>query len=106
MTKEEIRNRSRKAGLFTWDKPAYACLATRVPFGEPLTGEMLAQVEEGEGKLKKLGFQDFRIRVFHGAARIQLQGEQMALAIEKREQILKILNQHFQGVFLDLKERT
>ena len=49
LTKDEIRKRSREAGLFTWDKPAYACLATRIPSGMQITGELLARVEGAEG---------------------------------------------------------
>ena len=62
LTKAEIRARSREAGLFTWDKPAYACLATRIPAGEVLTGEKLHATEEAEAYLSSLGFTDFRIR--------------------------------------------
>ena len=70
LTKADIRRLSREAGLFTWDKPAYACLATRIPTGEAITGEILARVEGAEDALFRLGYTDFRVRVFHGAARL------------------------------------
>ncbi len=66
LTKEEVRRRSREAGLFTWDKPAYACLATRIPTGTPITTEDLERVERAECALDALGFRDFRVRLFHG----------------------------------------
>lgn len=58
LTKAEVRRRSKAAGLFTWDKPAYACLATRVPTGEPITAEKLRAVERSEAYLFALGFTD------------------------------------------------
>ena len=72
LTKDQIRKLSKEAGLFTWDKPAYACLATRVPAGEALTPEKLAATEAAEGYLFSLGFKDFRVRAKNGQARIQL----------------------------------
>ena len=68
LTKADIRRLSREAGLFTWDKPAYACLATRLPTGDALTEDLLARVEGAEDALFRLGYADFRVRVFHGAA--------------------------------------
>ena len=65
LSKAQIRELSREAGLFTWDKPAYACLATRVPTGEAITEALLARVEGAEQVLFSLGFTDFRVRVFH-----------------------------------------
>lgn len=70
LTKAEIRARSKEAGLFTWNKPAYACLATRVPTGRPIERELLQRVEGAESELFALGFTDFRVRLFHEAARI------------------------------------
>lgn len=105
LTKREIRKLSRDAGLFTWDKPAYACLATRIPTGNVLEAEMLARVEKGEDALRRLGFSDLRIRVLSGAARIQLPGTQMEAAIRRREQILTALKPVFPAVLLDLETR-
>ena len=105
LTKEEIRRRSREAGLFTWDKPAYACLATRFPAGTPITEAGLAKVERAENRLFALGFTDFRVRYFEGAARIQVPQGQMARLLEQREAVLDALRQDFRGVFLDLEGR-
>lgn len=62
LTKDEIRKQSRNAGLFTWDKPAYACLATRIKTGEVITAEKLDATEKSEEYLFSLGFRDFRVR--------------------------------------------
>lgn len=105
LTKDMIRQASREAGLFTWNKPAYACLATRVPFGESITEEMLTKIEHGENALFQMGFTDFRIRLFHQAARIQLPAVQMEQAVKMRRQLREGLSPWFQEVLLDLKER-
>ena len=105
LTKAEVRRLSREAGLFTWDKPAYACLATRIPTGTPITKEDLERVERAESALYALGFRDFRVRLFHGAARIQVTEEQLPLALERREAISSALEAAFDGVLLDLKPR-
>lgn len=105
LSKDEIRALSRKAGLFTWNKPAYACLATRMPTGETLTEEILQKIEKAEQELYRLGFSDLRVRVFHEAARIQLPKAQMALATQSWEQIHKALTPYFEIILLDLKGR-
>jgi len=105
ITKAQVRAYSRQAGLFTWDKPAYACLATRIPTGTPITGEDLARVEGAEMALFNLGFADFRVRLFHGAARLQLPAAQMADAIVRRDEIRKALAPWFDTIMLDLKDR-
>lgn len=105
LTKQEIREKSREAGLFTWNKPAYACLATRFPAGTEITAEGLQRVEKAEGTLFRLGFTDFRVRVYHGAARIQLPESQMERGLAMRCEILEQLRPLFQGVFLDLEGR-
>ena len=106
LTKAEIRARSREAGLFTWDKPAYACLATRIPTGTPITKEDLERVERAECALEALGFRDFRVRLFHGAARIQVTEKQLPLALEKQAELRASLQLDFSDVLLDLAPRT
>ena len=105
LTKAEIRARSKEAGLFTWDKPAYACLATRVPTGRPIERELLQRVEGAESELFALGFTDFRVRLFHEAARIQLPAAQMAAALERRGDILARLKKYFDTILLDMETR-
>ena len=106
LTKEEIRNLSREAGLFTWNKPAYACLATRIPAGETITRESLEATEAAEEFLFSLGFTDFRVRKAGDAARIQLPAEQMEKAIRHREQILPELKKYYSAVLMDLEARA
>lgn len=72
LTKEEIRAISREVGLPTWNKPSYACLASRIPYGIPLTVETLKQVGDAETILRKLGFKQFRVRHHGDLARIEL----------------------------------
>ena len=105
ITKAEVRRLSKEAGLFTWNKPAYACLATRIPTGTPLTAEMLSRVEKAEAAIAGLGFTDFRVRVAGGAARLQVTQDQLPLVLAKREEILKALAPEFAAVTLDLAPR-
>ena len=105
LTKDQVRQMSKEAGLFTWDKPAYACLATRVPTGTAITAEALAKVERGENALFKLGFTDFRVRLLGAAARIQMPADQMARAAELHDEINQALKADFSAVLLDLAGR-
>ena len=105
LTKAEIRRLSREAGLFTWDKPAYACLATRIPSGTPIDSETLERVDRAETALRAMGFSDLRVRVYANAARIQLPEAQLARAIQQHEAILNALKGDFPAVLLDLKAR-
>ncbi len=102
ITKDEVRRRSQEAGLFTYDKPSYACLATRVPTGEIITPEKLVRAEKTEGILKDMGFSDFRIRA---NGKIQLRAEQMPLLLEKRTEILEKLKPYYDTIVMDLEAR-
>ena len=103
--KAAVRAHSSRAGLFTADKPAYACLATRVPAGTPIDAATLRRVEAAEAALFDMGFADFRVRVFHGAARLQLPAAQLARAVAERQAIRAALSPGFDTVLLDLKDR-
>lgn len=105
LTKGQVRQLSREAGLFTWDKPAYACLATRVPTGTAITAEALARVERGESALFRLGFTDFRVRLLGDAARIQVPADQMERAAALHDEISQALKADFSAVLLDLAGR-
>lgn len=105
LTKAEIRQRSKEAGLFTWDKPAYACLATRLPAGEPITQERLSTTEAAEDFLFSLGLTDFRIRWMGDAAKIQVPAAQIGKVIENRERIIAELKRYYSAVLLDLEVR-
>ncbi len=81
LKKAEIRELSRQAGLSTWDRPASACLSSRIPYGTPVTPETVKTVEKGEEEIKALGFRQFRVR-FHGElVRIEVSREEMAQAL-------------------------
>ena len=105
LTKEEIRRLSKEAGLFTHDKPAYACLATRIPAGTPITAEKLAITERNEGFLRSLGFQDFRIRFVGTGAKLQVSEQDLPLLLQNRETILEKLKNDYTEVLLDLEVR-
>lgn len=76
LTKNEIRQLSRAAGLATWDKPSFACLATRIPYGEAITAEALAQIGAAEEYLRQLGFREVRVRRHGEVARIEVGREE------------------------------
>lgn len=105
ITKTEVRRLSGEAGLFTWDKPAYACLATRIPTGTAIREEQLRAVEQAETQMSGMGFKDFRVRLCGDAARIQVRAEQFAMAAKRREEIVKRMGGLFSGVLLDLNVR-
>lgn len=106
LTKAGVRRLSREAGLPTWDKPAYACLATRVPAGTALTAELLRSVEAAEAALTELGFRDFRVRVRQGMALVQVTETQWPLAAARRDEIQKRLRPLFESTALDLAPRV
>lgn len=105
ITKDEVRRLSKEAGLFTWDKPAYACLATRIPAHTPIERDTLHRVEEAENALFRLGYRDFRVRVFHGGARVQLPQEQFPTIKEDYIRIREAVAPYFEPVLLDLGGR-
>jgi uncharacterized protein len=81
LTKAEIRELSRVAGLPSWDRPASACLSSRIPYGTRVTAEILEQIERGEAVLRELGFKQFRLR-HHGAlARIEIAQDELPRAL-------------------------
>lgn len=105
LTKADIRRLSKAANLFTHDKPAYACLATRIPTGTAITAEKLAVTEKNEQFLRDLGFSDFRIRYTGSAAKLQLPESQLPLLLKCRELILTRLKEDYTDVLLDLEVR-
>ena len=105
LTKAEIRRLSREAGLFTWDKTAYACLATRIPSGDAITAEKLLATERAEAFLFSLGLTDFRVRNYRGAARLQFPEAQLNAVLAHRAEILQELKKDYPAVLLDLEVR-
>ena len=105
LTKDAIRELSQQAGLFTWDKPAYACLATRIPTGTAITEEMLSRTEWAEDYLSGLGFTDFRVRTLGNDAKLQLKARDFPLLLKHRKEITGQLKKRYASVLLDLEER-
>lgn len=105
LTKDAIRELSRQAGLFTWDKPAYACLATRIPTGTAITEDLLSRTEWAEDYLLSLGFTDFRVRTLGNDAKLQLKAQDFPLLLERREEITGELKKRYASILLDLEER-
>ena len=101
LDKGEIRRRARQAGLPVWDKPSYACLATRIPTGTAITAPDLARVERGEAALMDMGFTDFRLRLRGEAALLQVPGGQLEQARAGLEDIRRRLSADFCQVQLD-----
>lgn len=81
MSKADIRALSQRAGLPTWDRPASACLSSRLPYGTEVTAERLLLVENGEAILRELGFRQFRVRLHDKLARIEIAAEELPLAM-------------------------
>ena len=103
LTKAEIRELSLRMGLPTWNKPSFACLASRFPYGEEITVERLARVEQAEQYLLDLGFEQVRVRSHGDLARIELCSSDIPKAVEQREKIHAALKGFcFAYVALDL----
>src|SRR6266478_8619011 len=81
LSKAEIRELSRVAGLPTWDRPAAACLSSRIPYGTPVTIENIKTVEKGEEEIKALGFRQFRVRFHEQLVRIEIAPEELSKAL-------------------------
>jgi pyridinium-3,5-biscarboxylic acid mononucleotide sulfurtransferase len=92
LRKAEIRELSRHAGLQTWDRPASACLSSRVPYGTAVTPELLRKIERGEAALRALGFRQFRVRAHGDLARIELAAEELERGLD-REMARRIADQ-------------
>jgi pyridinium-3,5-biscarboxylic acid mononucleotide sulfurtransferase len=83
LAKSEVRTLSQRAGLPTWDRPASACLASRVPYGAEVTPERLALIERGEAALRELGFRQFRVRIHDNLARVEISQDEMPRALSQ-----------------------
>lgn len=88
MTKEDIREASQAVGLPTWDKPSFACLSSRFPYGTTITPELLAKVDAAERFLRELGFRQFRVRHHDTIARIEVEKSALPKAIELADLIV------------------
>ena len=88
LTKADVRHHSRVMGLRTADKPAAACLASRVPYGTEVTVAVLSAVERAEGALRRLGFDDLRVRHLDDTARIEVPTDRLAEVVERRAEVV------------------
>lgn len=104
LTKDEIRQLSQEMGLPTWDKPSFACLASRVPYGEVISAEKLAMVERAEQLLMELGFRQVRVRIHGTIARIEVLPDAFPDLLIRREQIITRLQAFgFSYICMDLR---
>jgi pyridinium-3,5-biscarboxylic acid mononucleotide sulfurtransferase len=103
LTKAEIRAWARELGLPNWDKPAAACLSSRIPYGTPVSTEALAQIERAESFLREQGFRQLRVRRHGPIARLELEVADWMRALEMREAIVAALREiGFAYITLDL----
>lgn len=102
--KADVREWSRRLGLRTWDKPAAACLASRLPYGTPVTLQRLAAVEQAEEGLRTLGFRDLRVRHYGETARLEVPLDRLADVVALREQVVAaVQGAGYRYVTLDLE---
>jgi pyridinium-3,5-biscarboxylic acid mononucleotide sulfurtransferase len=106
LTKEDVRTLAREAGLRIWDKPASACLSSRIEYGRPVTTEALSAVEQGEEAIRQLGFRQFRVRHHGEIARIEIAQDELprAMTLEMSTEFTRIFKSlGFKFVTLDLE---
>jgi uncharacterized protein len=106
LTKQDVRTLAREAGLRVWDKPASACLSSRIEYGRPVTTAALSAVEHGEEALRQLGFRQFRVRHHGEIARIEIAQDELhrALTLQMSAEFTRIFKSlGFKFVTLDLE---
>jgi uncharacterized protein len=102
-TKSAVRQWSRQLGLRTWDKPAAACLASRVPYGTPVTLGTLHSVARAESGLRSLGFRQLRVRHYGDTARIEVPVDELAVVVARRQEVAETVHAAgYRYVTLDL----
>ena len=103
-TKDDVRAASAALGLRTWDKPAAACLASRVPYGTPVTLGVLREVAAAESALRALGFRQLRVRHYGELARLELPVDELAAVVARREEVVAaVAGAGYRYVTLDLE---
>jgi len=104
LAKDEIRAWSEALGLPTWDKPQMACLASRIPYGTPITAERLARVERAEAGVRRLGLRQFRVRDHGDVGRVEVAADEMDLAFSRRDALAEaVRGAGFRLAALDLE---
>lgn len=105
LTKADVRRLAVEAGLFTAQKPSYACLATRIPCGEAITAEKLSRIEAAEDALFAAGYSDFRVRLRGGGALLQFPAAQLPRAKDEEAELLSAMRAYFPTTAIDPKAR-
>ncbi|HEU5140772.1 MAG TPA: ATP-dependent sacrificial sulfur transferase LarE [Bacillales bacterium] len=101
--KEEVRELSKQLGLSTWDKPSFACLSSRIAYGEKITKAKLTKVQKSEAFLKTLGLRQIRVRTHGEMARIEVEPQDLEKVLENKERVTNRLKEYgYQYVTLDL----
>jgi uncharacterized protein len=106
LTKDDIRELARDAGLDSWNEPASACLSSRIPYGHEVTDEKLRQIEQAETVLRDLGFRVFRVRHHETVARLEIARSEMARALDpgiNTQLVASLKALGYQYVSLDLQ---
>ena len=99
-----MRAHSQHLGLRTWDKPAAACLASRIPYGTEVSVSLLRKLDRAESALKALGFEQLRVRDYGEVARLEFDLDQLSVALERRMEIIEAVKAvGYQYVTLDLE---
>ncbi|MEY2754494.1 MAG: ATP-dependent sacrificial sulfur transferase LarE, partial [Actinomycetota bacterium] len=103
-TKADVREASLRMGLRTWDKPAMACLASRIPYGTEVSVALLSQVDRAEAALRRLGFGQLRVRHYGDTARLEFPLDDLARVVERRDEVVGAVSAHgYRYVTLDLE---
>jgi pyridinium-3,5-biscarboxylic acid mononucleotide sulfurtransferase len=103
-TKDDVREASRRLGLRTWDKPAAACLASRVPYGTEVSVGVLSRVERAEAALHRMGFAQCRVRHYDDTARVEVDLDRLRQLIDRRQEVVEALHAcGYRYVTLDLE---
>jgi len=103
-TKSDVREWSRRLGLRTWDKPAAACLASRIPYGTPVSVELLSGVARAESGLRRLGFRQLRVRHYGDTARVEVDLAELPVVVDRREDVVAAVKAAgYRYVTLDLE---
>jgi uncharacterized protein len=103
-TKADVRAASQQLGLRTWDKPAMACLASRLPYGTEVSVALLSQVDRAESALRRLGFRQLRVRHYDQTARIEVPVDELQRVVDLRETVVEAVRaQGYRYVTLDLE---
>lgn len=103
-TKADVRAASQRLGLRTWDKPAMACLASRIPYGTEVSVSLLGQVDRAESALRRLGFRQLRVRHYDDTARIEVPLDDLDAVVRRREAVVAaVRSQGYRYVTLDLE---